>query len=187
MDPSYRIRKARTADFPQLREIERVASSAFERVGLGGVTSGDATSIADFVACAQHDLLWVAADAGDGPVGFAFVEIVGGLPHLDELDVHPDHGRRGIGAQLVHAVLDWARSVDFPAVTLTTFRDVPWNRPFYERLGFVVVDEAEQTPELRALVQAEARRGLPPAIRVVMRCPLHPPRAGNWDTGTGST
>jgi hypothetical protein len=26
-------------------------------------------------------------------------------------------------------------------VTLTTFRDVPWNAPFYRRLGFEVVDE----------------------------------------------
>ena len=69
-------------------------------------------------------------------------------------------------------------------MTLTTFRDVPWNAPFYERLGFCVLDSSELTPELDAVVREEAARGLDRDRRVVMRCeltvpnkPLQPRRA----------
>ncbi len=46
---------------------------------------------------------------------------------------------------------------------LTTFRDVPWNMPFYARLGFDEVAPNELTPALRAVLADEARRGLDPA------------------------
>jgi GNAT superfamily N-acetyltransferase len=165
----YRIRKARPADLPVLQAVERAAARLFATVGLGGITDGDATSLRSFAECQDAGLLWIAADGGDAPVGFACVEIVGGQPHLDELDVHPDHGRRGIGAALVRSVIEWARAQGYAAVTLTTFRDVPWNLPFYARLGFRVLADAELTPELRAIVDGETRRGLPPELRAVMR------------------
>jgi hypothetical protein len=55
------------------------------------------------------------------------------------------------------------------AITLTTFRDVPWNAPYYERLGFTVVEPADQGPELAALVAEEAERIPGEAPRVAMR------------------
>jgi hypothetical protein len=39
-------------------------------------------------------------------------------------------------------------------LTLTTFRDVPWNGPYYERIGFRLVDDPG--PELRAQIDHEA-------------------------------
>lgn len=168
----YRIRKATPEDLGVLPAIERAAAVLFADVGLAGVTDGDVTSLEDFRACQVEGLLWVAADAADRPVGFAFVEVLGESPHLDELDVHPDHGRRGLGAGLVRAIADWARTAGYTALTLTTFRDVPWNRPYYERLGFEVLSQSELTTELRDLVRAEARRGLDPDARVVMRMQL---------------
>jgi hypothetical protein len=56
-------------------------------------------------------------------------------------------------------------------VTLTTFRDVPWNMPFYARLGFEIVPPEQVGPALFAIVEGETRRGLDPARRVVMRRP----------------
>ena len=39
------------------------------------------------------------------PVGFALVEMLADdLPHLEELDVDPSHGRRGLGTALVRGV-----------------------------------------------------------------------------------
>lgn len=166
---AYRIRKARPSDLPLLGAIEAEAGKLFADVGLGGIGEGDSTSLDDFNDCHAAGLLWVAVDNNDVPVGFAYVEIVGGQPHLDELDVHPDHGRHGIGATLVQTVIDWARSNGYAGLTLTTFRDVPWNMPFYAKLGFRVLADTELTPELRALVDDETRRGLPPEKRVVMR------------------
>jgi len=117
----------------------------------------------------KADRLWVAADELDRPVGFALASIVGDNAHLDELDVHPAHGQRGLGAALVEAVCDWARASGYRAITLTTLRDIPWNAPWYQRLGFRVLEENELSQALHDLLQEEIQRGLPAHKRVVMR------------------
>jgi predicted N-acetyltransferase YhbS len=94
------------------------------------------------------------------------------LPHLEELDVEPSNGRRGLGTSLVRAVCDWATISGYSAITLTTFRAVPWNLPFYLRLGFKEIPRDSLRPELEAVVANEASRGLVPETRAVMsyRC-----------------
>jgi GNAT superfamily N-acetyltransferase len=101
-------------------------------------------------------------------VGFALVELIDGHPHLEEMDVHPAFGRRGIGSRLLEAVRDWTRSAGYPGITLTTFREVPWNAPFYARAGYRALKSHELSPALRELVRSEAARGLDPVTRVVM-------------------
>ncbi|MER5321213.1 GNAT family N-acetyltransferase [Streptosporangium roseum] len=103
------------------------------------------------------------------PVGFALRGGGAGAVHLDQLAVHPDHGRRGVGGRLLEAVCDHAASTGVAAVTLTTFRDVPWNGPWYAQRGFGVLDPAEWGPELAALVAHERELGIELAPRVVMR------------------
>jgi hypothetical protein len=66
-------------------------------------------------------------------------------------------------------VCEWATRRGYPEVTLTTFRDVPWNMPFYARLGFELVPTRELSAELVRIVAEEMRCGLDPARRVVMR------------------
>jgi GNAT superfamily N-acetyltransferase len=85
------------------------------------------------------------------------VELVDRVPHIWQLAVHPDHGRRGYGRALVGAVSEWARLHQFEAVTLTTYRDVPWNGPFYKSLGFVTMGTL--TPELMAIRDHERAVG----------------------------
>jgi GNAT superfamily N-acetyltransferase len=105
-------------------------------------------------------------------VGFALVKMLADdLPHLEEIDVHPTHGRRGLGTALVRAVCEWATASGYVMLTLTTFRAVPWNLPFYGRLGFVEIPRETLRPEL----SAEAHRGLDPDTRVVMGYRCEPP------------
>jgi GNAT superfamily N-acetyltransferase len=92
-----------------------------------------------------------------------------GVAHLEEIDVHPEHGRRGLGTRLVIAICAWALTAGYRSLTLSTFRDVPWNMPFYAQLGFEVVPHDDLSPALRAVVRDETRRGLDPTRRVVMR------------------
>jgi GNAT superfamily N-acetyltransferase len=102
--------------------------------------------------------------------GGAHVEILGSrTAHLEEIDVHPDHGRRGLGTRFVAAVCGRAAMSGYREVTLTTFRAVPWNMPLYSRLGFREVPRQELSAELLAVVHDEASRGLDPARRVVTR------------------
>jgi GNAT superfamily N-acetyltransferase len=129
----------------------------------------ETTPLEEFQAAQAAGLLWVAVSPQHHPVGFALVEREGNRLHLEELDVHPLHGRLGIGSALVEAVCTWAQGHGYVEITLTTYRDVPWNRPFYARFGFEVLGTAELTAGLRERVEAEAVRGLDPACRVVMR------------------
>jgi ribosomal protein S18 acetylase RimI-like enzyme len=111
---------------------------------------------------------WVATDGGT-VVGLAVATVIGGDAHLEEVDVARAAGRRGHGSRLVETVAEWARAAGLAGVTLTTFRDVPWNAPWYARLGFEVVAGEALTPALRELCADEAARGLAPELRVVMR------------------
>jgi GNAT superfamily N-acetyltransferase len=132
----------------------------------------ETTSRPDFEAALRDGLLWVAV-ANDGPVGFAHAKLLEPeCVHLDELDVHTEHGRRGIGRRLVAAVCDWGAAHGKRFATLSTFTAPPWNAPLYESLGFEVVPEASWSPAMRRIVVDETRRGLDPARRVIMRRPL---------------
>lgn len=110
---------------------------------------------------------WVAVDHDGSIIGFAVAWVVDGEGHLDELAVMPAHGRRGVGRALVDGVVAWTRAQGLASITLTTFRDVPWNGPYYEKLGFRVVSTL--TPALQALIDEQATWGLEPSLRVVMR------------------
>ena len=113
------------------------------------------------------------ARAGTGlPVGFALLESRGRDACLEELDVDPAYGRRGLGRRLVEAVRDAARERGHRRLVLTTFRDVAWNAPFYLRLGFTVVAVGELDPGLQALRRKDEEAGLDLARRVVMTLDL---------------
>src|SRR5262249_5227717 len=129
----------------------------------------DETSLDELRAAQQAGLLWIARVDTYGLVGFALVEIVDGQPHLEEIDVCPAYGRRGVGRALIEDVCSWAAGAGYACLTLTTFRDIPWNAPFYARAGFRSLEPAELTPGLAAIVRDEASRGLDPTRRLVMR------------------
>jgi GNAT superfamily N-acetyltransferase len=167
-DPRYTIALARPRDLSALREIELAAAALLEGHAPPAVLA-ETTGEDDLREAQAAGRLWVALGADGAPVGFALVELLpSGEPHLQELGVHPRHGRRGIGAELVRAVCDWTARSRHAALTLTTFRDVAWNLPFYSRLGFAEIPPDELRDELVARVRGEAARGLDPARRAVM-------------------
>jgi predicted N-acetyltransferase YhbS len=69
--------------------------------------------------------------------------------------VHPAHAGQRIGAMLLDHVAAWAARHELTGMTLITFRGVPWNAPYYERLGFRELAETEVSPGLAALKAAE--------------------------------
>jgi GNAT superfamily N-acetyltransferase len=89
-----------------------------------------------------------------------------------EIDVHPNYARRGLGRRLIEAIADWARTRGATALTLTTFSDVPWNGPYYARLGFRAIDVSTLSPALQAVRRAEENAGLPMAHRICIRLDL---------------
>jgi RNA polymerase sigma-70 factor, ECF subfamily len=168
MDPRYTITLALPHHVDDIARIELSAAALLHGHAPAAVLE-ESTPIDEVREAQQAGRLWVAL-AGDLPVGFARVRMLGaGLPHLEEMDVIPEHGRRGLGTALLRTVVDWARRSAYHELTLTTFRAIPWNMPFYARLGFEEIPADELGPQLKSIVQNEAARGLDPAQRVVMR------------------
>jgi GNAT superfamily N-acetyltransferase len=164
----YAVICARPCDLPLIGAIELAAAQL-----LAGHASdaalNEVTDLRELRSAQEQERLWVVIN-GDVPVGFAHADVLEtGVAHLQEVDVHPDHGRRGLGAQLVATVCGWARASNFESIVLTTFRDVPWNMPFYLKLGYEVVPPDEWSATIRSIVSDEHRRGLDLARRVVMR------------------
>ncbi len=167
MRDQYRVVPASAVHTALLPTIEQSAATLF----------GDAvpaellehvTPESIFLTAQRNGTLWVALGPDDVPVGFARVVVTGARVHLAELDVLPDHGRRGVGTALVGVVEDWACSNGFSEITLTTYRDVPWNAPFYARMGFTVVPVTEWDADMRDRFEEEAGLDSERAKRVVM-------------------
>jgi len=173
MSTDYVVRLADPEHVDQLPDIEHAAATRFGDSLPESVLS-HVTPVDILVAAQQAGLLWVALGPAGIPVGFAVASICGRRIHLDELDVLPEHGRRGIGSALLDAIEDYALNSDCTEITLTTFRDVPWNAPFYARVGFEAIPEQELDAELVRRLADEVALGLDRSRRVAMRKPLSP-------------
>ena len=126
-----------------------------------------------FLRDAQKDSrIWVALTGSRVPVGFALATLVNDEAHLDEVDVLPNYGQQGIGTELVNAVANWARSRGHSSLTLITFKHLPWNAPFYEKLGFVRLRTAELSVGLAELIEEEGKAGIDVSKRIGMRLTL---------------
>jgi predicted N-acetyltransferase YhbS len=162
------IRTPRSDEFEELREIERRAGRLFIDVGLAEIADHEPESVEELAAYAAAGRTWVITE-DDLPVGYALVDIVDGAKHLEQLTVRPHRGQRGLGRRLLSHICEWASAQQLPAVTLTTYRTVPWNAPFYARSGFRLMTESEIGPELNEVRAHETAQGLDPTQRVCMR------------------
>ncbi|WP_128429370.1 GNAT family N-acetyltransferase [Streptomyces cyaneus] len=164
-----RIRPARPDELPALQDIERAAGAAFRDLGMAAIADDEPPALDVLEHYRRAGRTWVACDDGDCPVGYLICEPVDGALHIEQVSVHPDRARRRIGRALLAYAADRAREEGLTALTLTTFTDVPWNAPYYERLGVRVLDEAGLTPGLRKIRAHEAELGLDRWPRVCMR------------------
>lgn len=69
----------------------------------------------------------------------------------------------------MEAAIEAARGRQLDAATLTTFRDVPWNAPFYVRLGFEILTEDAIDDRLATALRQDVEQGLPARLRCAMR------------------
>ncbi|WP_290812909.1 GNAT family N-acetyltransferase [Ferrovibrio sp.] len=169
MSMTYRIRPARPSEADAIRAIERAAGQSFATVGYPDVAQHDPTPAADLRDAATDGALFVAVGSDDTPVGFLLCTEIDGDLYVQELAVHPDHAGHRLAVPLLKAAEDFARSLGLPALCLTTFRTVPWNAPYYERLGFHVLSDNQIGPSLRLVIARQKAAGLDVANRVAMR------------------
>jgi GNAT superfamily N-acetyltransferase len=166
-----RIRETRIDELAELQRIELAAGQLFREVGMPDIAEHPLPPIATLAAYQQAGRSWVVVGE-KGPAGFVLVKLVDGLAHIEQISIDPAYARRRVGAGLIDHVESWAAAGGRPALTLSTFRQVPWNAPYYARLGFRELSPAELGPELAELMAEEAHHGLDPADRVAMRRPI---------------
>lgn len=156
-----------------LPAIELAAAQVIPVEDLPEPMRDDPSTVSEFERAALDERLLVAIHgASSTPVGFALMLVIDGNAHLHELDVHPEHARKGIGAALLRDTIAWAKEREFDELTLTTFRHLAWNAPFYARHGFREFPQASLGPELRRLREEETADGLEPEKRLAMRLDL---------------
>jgi GNAT superfamily N-acetyltransferase len=156
------IRVGRADELERLQEIEIAAGRAFAGIGMDAIAGDEPFPVEELLAYQRDGRLWVW---GDPAAAYLIAEWVDGCLHLEQVSVHPDQARQGIGRQLIEHVAAWAGT----PVTLTTFADVPWNAPYYERLGFRRLADHELTDGLRRIRADEKARGLDRWPRLAMR------------------
>ena len=169
------VRPARPDDLDLIAAIEHMAGERFRDAGLDWIADRPAEAPSAYEPFLAAGGLFVATSAGeaqdDTPVSFVAVGTVDGQGYVDEISVQPGFGRRGLGDALLLAAEDCARARSQTVLRLTTFRDVPWNAPWYARRGFAVVDPATLGPEMQAIVRRQADLAAR-APRVAMERPL---------------
>ncbi|EPH40805.1 GNAT family N-acetyltransferase [Streptomyces aurantiacus] len=165
------IRAVRSGELTRLQDIERAAGRPFRDIGMAEIADDEPPALDELARYQRAGHAWAAVDPTGLPVAYVLAEPIDGDLHVEQVSVHPDHARQGIGRALLEHLEDRAAADGLPALTLTTFRDVPWNAPYYARCGFVLLDETELGPGLRAVREKEAAHGLDRWPRVCMRRP----------------
>jgi len=154
------IRLTSAGEVETVRALEWAAGEVFRTVGLDWVAEDEPASIDELLGYVAGGRSWVAIAANGSIAAYVLVDIVDGAAHVEQLSVHPDHAHQRIGAALLDHVAAWALARDIDRLTLTTFRSVPWNAPYYERCGFRELTDDEIGPGLHAVMNHEAESGL---------------------------
>jgi streptomycin 6-kinase len=170
MDHIVTIRRARPQDAAHLPAVEKSAGEAFRVLAdLAWIASDRVVEAASYAEPIREGTVWLAESNGR-IVGVLLAESAGDVLHITELAVVRDAQQRGIGRKLLDAATAFARVKGLSAVTLTTFRHVAWNAPFYARYGFALLDNPDA--RLQTHLREETERGLP--NRCAMRLAVAP-------------
>lgn len=163
------IRKANRGDLSRMQAIEVTAGEPFRGLGMASVADYPPLSSDVLASYADAGRAWVATDSFDYPTAYILVSQVDGWAHIAQVSVHACHARERLGQALIEEVGRWAAASGLQGITLTTFAYVPWNGPYYARLGFVPVPEDRWSPGLREIVAEEAAHGLDAWPRLMKR------------------
>lgn len=156
-----RIRPTLTEDIPLLPNIERSAAQAFLSVpSLAWLAASEVLSEAAHRTFIQAQASWVAVDAQERVMGFLCARLEGDALHIHEVSVAQQAQGQGLGRGLIAQAIGAARGMGCAQVTLTTFAQVPWNAPFYQRLGFAVMSQEQLGERLLGVLEGERRHGL---------------------------
>lgn len=152
----FQIDLATEADIPAMIWADKAASKLFEPTGLIEPEGlGDHVPEDVFLSEIPNKTVFVARRQDDHAIGFAITRPRGKGLYLDQVSVHPEYGKKGIGRALVLRVIEEAEARRLPFVALSTFRDLPWNGPFYASMGFSEISRDKFEPYMHEIEDAQ--------------------------------
>ncbi len=168
------IRPTQLADANQLPKIEQSAGELFSSIKeLNWISESGVQSVEAHIQFIHQHAHWVAVNHDNHPVGFIMTQQLPESVFIHELSVSKDWQNKGIGKLLIQTVKNEAKLQQFNAVTLTTFRDVPWNAPYYQRLGFHILLEHQIPYSLQQILDNEVEHGgFAREMRCAMKCEI---------------
>ncbi|MEX5270701.1 GNAT family N-acetyltransferase [Kocuria sabuli] len=162
------IRRPGRHELLPIQQLEVRAGRLFLDLGMDVVANDSPPALQELHEDLLRGRIWVATDSRDALIGYLRTGWIDDAPHLGQVTVDPTHGRRGHGRALIAHAEHWGRTTGAAWMTLTTYRDVPWNGPYYQRLGWRELAPEELGPQLRTLRAEEAARGLDQWPRTAM-------------------
>ena len=167
------VRLTRKEDVPLLPAIEHSAGQVFRAFpSLAWIADDTVQTAGEHLQFVQSGTSWVAVDIHDRPLGFLTGQVFDQEFHICQVAVHRAQQGHGYGRALIESAIAWAKAQELAAITLTTFREVPWNAPFYTSLGFETLEQAQLCARLLETLRREVEHGLPEAQRCAMRLKL---------------
>jgi ribosomal protein S18 acetylase RimI-like enzyme len=162
------IRHATPNELKLIPAIELEAGRIFADIMMSEIADNPSLNYEFLTSFTRHGAVQVAAADSSRLIGFVLTGFLDGAGHVYEMSVLPDQAQQGIGRKLLDAACGYAYAKGSRKMTLSTFRDVPWNGPFYLKSGFTVVDRANWTPALHVLHEREIMSGLDVSRRCFM-------------------
>lgn len=162
------IRTAKETDYLLLPDVEVDAAQAFRDFGLDEPADYEPASATSYLNLPKNSAVFVADHQDRMVIGFVTLMPVDGQAYLKEVSVRRAFAGQGVGRQLIASAISWARQNLYQQMTLTTFADLPFNAPFYRKIGFSTFDPDQNWPELRAIRDHERKGGLELRPRVAM-------------------
>ena len=166
----FHIRKTFPSDILQLMKIEHSANQAFAQIPqLKWLAESAVMSSDQHLDLIQNHDAFVAVNAQNQVIGFLYAEKQAQDLYIIELDVAAEYQQQGVGRQLMTYIIDFAKLQGLQAVTLTTFTDVAWNRPFYEKSGFKLLNPQNLKSYLKQKIDNEVEHGFVRDSRCAMQ------------------
>jgi GNAT superfamily N-acetyltransferase len=158
----------------RLQQIELEAGRRFADIGMPEIASAPPTGIPILQDAARSGFLW-GASISNQLGGFILCDRFGDHFLIRQLSVLPGYSGMRIGSHLIEQVSKDASRIDCRHLILSTFRQVPWNAPYYQRLGFEIMRH-EDFPDFIRRIRSEEARVLDIADRVIMQRLVAGPR-----------
>jgi len=155
--PRISIRAGTADDFALLPDLEARSDQSYLTLpGFGALL--DEINITDDAGpdTEPGTLLFIAES--DAPIGFVYAYDTDDCTFISQIAVVPEAQKHGAGTALLQAIANAAQQAGKRGVTLMTYRDVPWNAPFYAKRGYNVLTPAEMGPELSARFARDVTR-----------------------------